>query len=57
MTPYGQPSLDRPLGRLSDGCPQGVERLGLGGTEDTLSKISPIFDKFCVTRVKVRNFK
>jgi hypothetical protein len=48
MTSCGQPSLDRPLGRSKDGHLQGIEWLGHGGTQDTLSKIDPIFDRFFV---------
>jgi hypothetical protein len=41
--------LDRPLARNRDGCPQGIEWLGLGGAWDTLSKMDPIFPAFRVT--------
>jgi hypothetical protein len=50
--PCGWPSLDRHnvrlLGWSRDGRLYGVEWLGLGRAYDTLSKVNPIFDTFCV---------
>jgi hypothetical protein len=40
--------LDWLSGWYRDGRLQGVKWLGLSRASDTLSKINPIFDKFCV---------
>jgi hypothetical protein len=47
--PCGWLSLDWSFSQFRDGCPQGIEWLGLRRFKKALSKINLFFDTFCVT--------